>query len=78
MVFKEGREGVHVVDTWEDLLKVTQSELLFLKLNNNIDILFSELIAAVGVFVQLLHYFLKIGFRYQVKRVLSFLWTVQS
>jgi len=38
VILKQGCEGVHVVDAWENLLEVPQSELLLLKLNNDIDV----------------------------------------
>jgi len=40
VVLEQRCEDVHVVDAGEDLLEVSQSELLLLKLNNYIDVFF--------------------------------------
>ena len=78
MVLEQRHERVGVVDAREDLLEVSQSELLLLKFNNNIDVFFRELVRSIRILIKLLDNLLKVRLGDEVQCVLSFQRSVQS
>jgi len=55
MILEKRLVVVNVVDAGEDLLKVAESELFFLKLYYNIDVLLGQRTVTVTIFVELFH-----------------------